>query len=174
MAAKQEAPSAAEIKWNEKAERFETEDKKAFLQYHLAQLGEGKTVMDMAHTFVPVSKRGMGLAAKLCDAAFAHAQSRSLPVIPTCSYISVCAAALSPFSSPSDSTFLLRVFLFSVLFFHDRLVLIGGFVAGKIILKCLINLSFACFFCHFLQDTYLPKNPAWNSLIYKDEPKSSM
>lgn len=93
MATKEEAPSAAEIKWNEKAERFETEDKKAFLQYHLAQIGDGKTVMDMAHTFVPPSKRGMGLAAKLCDAAFAHAQSRSLPVIPTCSYISVCVAA---------------------------------------------------------------------------------
>ncbi|KAF3337698.1 acetyltransferase [Carex littledalei] len=111
MAGKEEEASRAEIKWNEKAERFETDDREAFLQYHLVQIGEGKTAMDMAHTFVPRSKRGMGLAAKLCDAAFVHARSLSLPVIPTCSYIS---------------------------------------------------------------DTYLPKNPAWSSLVYKEELKSSM
>ncbi|KAJ3700389.1 hypothetical protein LUZ61_004094 [Rhynchospora tenuis] len=114
MAGKEVETSAekkAEIKWNEETERFETEDKEAYLQYHLLQIGEGKTAIDMVHTFVPRSKRGMGLAAKLCDAAFAHAQSRELAVIPTCSYIS---------------------------------------------------------------DTYLPKNPTWSSLVYKDEPKSSM
>ncbi|KAJ1696327.1 hypothetical protein LUZ63_004839 [Rhynchospora breviuscula] len=100
-----------EIKWNEETERFETEDKEAYLQYHLLQIADAKTAMDTVHTFVPRSKRGMGLAAKLCDAAFHHARSHDLAVIPTCSYIS---------------------------------------------------------------DTYLPKNPTWNSLVYKDEPKSSI
>ncbi|KAJ1271037.1 hypothetical protein BS78_06G098200 [Paspalum vaginatum] len=34
--------------------------------------------MDMVHTYVPQSKRGQGLAARLCDAAFAHARSRGM------------------------------------------------------------------------------------------------
>ncbi|KAJ3675180.1 hypothetical protein LUZ60_004222 [Juncus effusus] len=102
-----------EIKLNEKASKFETEDKEAYLQYRLVGVGEdGKTTcMDMVHTFVPRTKRGMGLAAKLCDAAFHYAESRALSVIPTCSYIS---------------------------------------------------------------DTYLPKNPKWSSIVYKDQPKSSI
>lgn len=85
------APPPA-IFWNEKEERFETEDKQAFLQYHLRDVSvdnSTKTVMDMVHTFVPRSKRGMGLAAILCSAAFDHAQRHSMVVIPTCSYISV-------------------------------------------------------------------------------------
>ncbi|CAO2035051.1 unnamed protein product [Urochloa humidicola] len=45
-------------------------------------------VMDMVHTYVPRSKRGQGLAARLCDAAFAHARSHGMRVVPTCSYIS--------------------------------------------------------------------------------------
>jgi hypothetical protein len=53
--------------------------------------------MDMVHTYVPGSKRGLGLAARLCDAAFAHARSHGMRVIPTCSYISVTS---SPLSSP--------------------------------------------------------------------------
>ncbi|CAL9094661.1 unnamed protein product [Musa acuminata var. zebrina] len=117
------------IVWNKERERFETEDKEAFLQYHLRDVGlvaapanssdnpeqekrkGAAVVMDMVHTYVPRSKRGMGLAALLCDAAFAHAQCHSMLVIPTCSYIS---------------------------------------------------------------DTYLPRNPAWNSLVCNGEPKSSM
>ncbi|KAL8196165.1 hypothetical protein R6Q57_025165 [Mikania cordata] len=66
--------------------RFETEDKKAYLQY---ELRNGGKVMDIIHTFVPSSKRGLGLASHLSVAAFNHAQSNSLLVIPTCSYISV-------------------------------------------------------------------------------------
>ncbi|KAJ6834419.1 acetyltransferase-like [Iris pallida] len=89
-------PAAPVIVWNEKEGKFETEDKEAFLQYYLRELvvahGEGKkkkrTVMDMAHTFVPRSKRGLGLAAHLTVAAFNHAQAHSMLVIPTCSYIS--------------------------------------------------------------------------------------
>ncbi|XP_073003556.1 acetyltransferase At1g77540-like [Typha latifolia] len=82
------------IVWNEKDERFETEDKEAFLQYRFREVGPGvdpsakKTVMDMVHTYVPRSKRGLGLAAHLCSAAFDHARRHSVLVIPTCSYIS--------------------------------------------------------------------------------------
>ncbi|KAJ0973260.1 hypothetical protein J5N97_021219 [Dioscorea zingiberensis] len=106
------APPA--IVWNEKERRFETEDKEAFLQYHLRDVtveNSRKTVMDMVHTFVPRSKRGMGLASLLCSAAFDHAQRHSLIVIPTCSYIS---------------------------------------------------------------DTFLPRHPAWKSIVYDEYPKSCM
>jgi len=46
-------------------------------------------VMDMVHTYVPQSKCGQGLAARFCDAAFAHARARGMRVLPTCSYITV-------------------------------------------------------------------------------------
>jgi hypothetical protein len=52
--------------------------------------------MDMV-TYVPGSKHGLGLAARLCAAAFAHARSHGMRVIPTCSYISVTS---SPLFSP--------------------------------------------------------------------------
>ncbi|WVZ85674.1 hypothetical protein U9M48_032569 [Paspalum notatum var. saurae] len=83
-------PETEGIVWTEVKGRFETPDGEAFLQYHL--IGDGGAgdgaVMDMVHTYVPRSKRGQGLAARLCDAAFAHARSRGMRVLPTCSYIS--------------------------------------------------------------------------------------
>lgn len=143
MAGKEEeasqSPAPAEIKWNEKAERFETEDREAYLQYHLVQIGEGKkTAMDMAHTFVPRSKRGMGLAAKLCDAAFAHAQIHSLPVIPTCSYISVRITLFF---------FCFCCFCFSW-FWFDLLVHLSCTCTSSP-LKCLIDLTFSFVFVNF-------------------------
>ncbi|KAJ0802902.1 putative acyl-CoA N-acyltransferase [Helianthus annuus] len=80
------ATEAPKIVWNERDKRFETEDKKAYLEY---ELRNGGKVMDIIHTFVPSSKRGLGLASHLSVAAFNHAQSNKLSVIPTCSYISV-------------------------------------------------------------------------------------
>lgn len=77
---------APKIIWNEAQQRFETEDKKAYLQYVIKNGGK---IMDMIHTFVPSSKRGLGLASHLCVAAFNHANAHSLSVIPSCSYISV-------------------------------------------------------------------------------------
>ncbi|GAB4844171.1 hypothetical protein Ancab_037537 [Ancistrocladus abbreviatus] len=97
------ATEAPKIVWNESHQRFETEDRKAYLQYAMRER-DGKQAMDIVHTFVPPSKRGLGLASHLCVAAFNHAQSRSISVIPTCSYVS---------------------------------------------------------------DTFLPRNPSWNSLIYQ-------
>ncbi|PON85069.1 Acetylglutamate kinase argB [Trema orientale] len=96
------------IVWNEAGRRFETDDKKAYLEYVVREDGK---VMDLVHTFVPPSKRGLGLASHLTLAAFNHAKSRSLSVIPTCSYIS---------------------------------------------------------------DTFLPRNPTWNSLLYSEDIKSSI
>jgi len=55
----------------------------AVLQYVL----RGK-VMDMTHTYVPVSHRGQGLADKLTKAGFEYAREHGLTVIPTCPYIS--------------------------------------------------------------------------------------
>nr|CAB3487067.1 unnamed protein product [Digitaria exilis] len=77
-------PETEGIVWREDAGRFETPDGEAFLQYRLPS----PAVMDMVHTYVPRSKRGQGLAARLCDAAFAHARGRGMRVVPTCSYIS--------------------------------------------------------------------------------------
>ncbi|XP_043719954.1 acetyltransferase At1g77540-like [Telopea speciosissima] len=81
-----EAPSVTPmILWNESQQKFETEDKKAYLQY---ELRNGGKVMDIVHTFVPSSKRGLGLASHLCVSAFNHAKANSMSVIPTCSYVS--------------------------------------------------------------------------------------
>ncbi|PIN16173.1 hypothetical protein CDL12_11185 [Handroanthus impetiginosus] len=97
------------IVWNEKERKFETEDKKAYLVYEVR--GNDGKVMDITHTYVPPSKRGLGLASHLCVAAFSHAQNHSLSIIPSCSYVS---------------------------------------------------------------DTFLPRNPTWKSLLYKEDVKSSM
>ncbi|XP_062098509.1 acetyltransferase At1g77540-like isoform X1 [Humulus lupulus] len=112
------------IVWNEAQRRFETEDKKAYLEYVVRERereedGKGKVVMELLHTFVPPSKRGLGLASHLCVAAFNHAKSRSLAIIPTCTYISVSISSL----------------LFST-------------------------------------DTFLPRNPSWNSLVYLEDIKA--
>ncbi|XP_039156082.1 acetyltransferase At1g77540-like [Eucalyptus grandis] len=72
--------------WNQPQQRFETEDKKAYLRYALR---DGGRVMDIVHTFVPPSKRGLGLASHLCVSAFRHAKTNSMSVVPTCSYVSV-------------------------------------------------------------------------------------
>lgn len=77
---------ATKIVWNSRQNKFETEDKEAYLVY---ELRNGGKVIDILHTFVPPSKRGLGLASHLCVSAFDHAQSHSLSVIPSCSYVSV-------------------------------------------------------------------------------------
>lgn len=74
------------IVWNAGKHRFETEDHEAFIDYKLRYDGKA---MDLVHTYVPSSKRGLGLASLLCVAAFEHASSHSLSVIPSCSYVSV-------------------------------------------------------------------------------------
>ncbi|XP_062024342.1 acetyltransferase At1g77540-like [Rosa rugosa] len=80
------AGSAPKIVWNEAKQRFESEDQKAYIDYVLREKGK---VMDLVHTYVPSSKRGLGLASHLCVAAFNHAKANSMSVIPTCSYVSV-------------------------------------------------------------------------------------
>lgn len=77
---------ATKILWKEKDGRFQTEDGKAYVQYVVR---EGGRVMDIVHTFVPSTKRGLGIASLLCTSAFAHARTHSMSVIPTCSYVSV-------------------------------------------------------------------------------------
>ena len=78
-------PETESIVWSEDAGRFQTPDGEAFLEYRVPS----PAVMDMVHTYVPRSKRGQGLAARFCDAAFAHARARGMRVLPTCSYITV-------------------------------------------------------------------------------------
>ncbi|KAF8762562.1 hypothetical protein HU200_009337 [Digitaria exilis] len=95
------APETESVVWREDAGRFETPDGEAFLQYRLPS----PAAMDMVHTYVPRSKRGQGLAARLCDAAFAHARGRGMRVVPTCSYISVRDQTPSSPLLPSASCF---------------------------------------------------------------------
>ena len=59
----------------------------AHIDYVLSERG-GIKCMDLVHTFVPPSGRGLGLAGKLCDAAFEYATANSYRVIPSCTYIS--------------------------------------------------------------------------------------
>lgn len=80
------AKEVPKIVWNEGQHKLETADKKAYVQYVLRDNGK---VMDLVHTYVPSSMRGQGMASHLCVAAFNHAKSHSLSVIPTCSYVSV-------------------------------------------------------------------------------------
>ncbi|XP_010416699.1 PREDICTED: acetyltransferase At1g77540 isoform X2 [Camelina sativa] len=87
-AATSEAKMATEtpkIVWNEGKRRFETEDHEAYIEYKMRNNGK---VMDLVHTYVPSSKRGLGLASHLCVAAFEHASSHSISVVPSCSYVS--------------------------------------------------------------------------------------
>lgn len=108
-AAEAEAPK---IVWNENQRRFETEDKEAYIEYVLRNDGK---VMDLVHTYVPRSKRGLGMASHLCVAALNHAKSHSISIVPTCSYVSA-----SPLFSSIFSFFFLGLFnfcsLWSVLF----------------------------------------------------------
>lgn len=90
------------IVWNESKRRFETEDKEAYVEYVVRENGK---VMDLVHTYVPSSKRGLGLASHLCGAAFNHAKSHSMSIIPTCSYVSV-SFFFSLFSFPGLFSFL--------------------------------------------------------------------
>ena len=58
-----------------------------------AEVGEltyaaSRTQLDLQHTFVAPSGRGLGVGARLADAACAHAKSQSLAVLASCSYIS--------------------------------------------------------------------------------------
>ncbi|KAL5776885.1 hypothetical protein ACOSP7_009811 [Xanthoceras sorbifolium] len=104
------AKDAPKIVWNKSKRRFETEDKEAYIEYVVRENGK-VMVMDLVHTYVPTSKRGLGLASHLCVAAFNHAKSQSMSIIPTCSYVS---------------------------------------------------------------DTFLPRNPYWNSLVYSEDLKSNI
>ncbi|EME32819.1 uncharacterized protein Gasu_01780 [Galdieria sulphuraria] len=56
----------------------------AFLEYRYL----GTNLIDFYHTFVPPEGRGTGVAAKLCDEAFAFARSTNAKVKPSCSYVS--------------------------------------------------------------------------------------
>lgn len=80
------AADAPKIVWNKGKQRFETEDHEAFIEYRMRNNGK---VMDLVHTYVPSSKRGLGLASLLCVAAFEHASSHYISVFPSCSYVSV-------------------------------------------------------------------------------------
>lgn len=44
-------------------------------------------ILDIHHTFVPESMRGKGIAEKLAQAAFEHAEKNGLKIIATCPYI---------------------------------------------------------------------------------------
>ena len=55
----------------------------AVLQYRRQE-----QALDLYHTEVPPAFRGRGIAEQLCRAAFEHAKTNGLRVIPSCPYIS--------------------------------------------------------------------------------------
>mgnify|MGYP002775730856 FL=1 len=83
-------PPPPPVLWDPSKKRFSTSDGLAYLQYTLRSVKKDEKAMDLVHTFVPSSKRGTGIAAHLCEAAFQHAKEHGFSVIPTCSYVSVC------------------------------------------------------------------------------------
>ncbi|KAL4183521.1 hypothetical protein AMTRI_Chr11g98670 [Amborella trichopoda] len=124
----------SKIVWNEAEKRFESEDKKAFIQYHLRNSGK---VMDIVHTYVPSSKRGQGLASHLCISAFNHAKLHSMSVIPTCSYVS-----------------------------HDLYLLLGDLsICKEMMWKNVAK---------YLRETFLVRNPSWNTVVNPEYLKSSI
>lgn len=62
---------------------IELEGVRASLNY----MDLGSRTLDFYRTFVPVSLRGKGLAAKLAEQALDYARQRGYRVIPSCSYI---------------------------------------------------------------------------------------
>ena len=76
-------PSIA-IVHNAGASRFET---RAGGELSVADYELIDGVMWMTHTGVPSSLRGQGVAARLVEAALAHARAQGLKVRPSCSYV---------------------------------------------------------------------------------------
>lgn len=114
MAAAGADEGSNKITWNEKDQKFETSDKQAYLSYVIREDGK---VIDIVHTFVPSSKRGLGLAAHLVVAAFNHAKDHSLSVIPTCSYVSVISPFCIQLVTCSSSIFSIEFCIKNCVFF---------------------------------------------------------
>eukprot|EP00695_Tsukubamonas_globosa_P003496 TRINITY_DN662_c0_g1_i1.p1 TRINITY_DN662_c0_g1~~TRINITY_DN662_c0_g1_i1.p1 ORF type:complete len:132 (-),score=24.54 TRINITY_DN662_c0_g1_i1:46-441(-) len=72
----------------------------AILEYNLDSKAN---TIDLYHTFVPGSFRGLGIAERLCDAAFDYAKEKDLKVIPTCSYVSETYLKRKPEKQPQVS-----------------------------------------------------------------------
>jgi predicted GNAT family acetyltransferase len=77
-----------EVVHNVAAQRFEArvDGQLAVADYRLAD-----GVMAMVHTEVPVALEGRGIASRLVQAAFDHAQAQGLKIRPLCSYVAVWA-----------------------------------------------------------------------------------
>ena len=73
----------AEIKHNEKAHRFESENN-GLLSVLVYKIVPGRMLFQ--HTEVPPSLEGRGLAAKLTRVALEYARKEKLQVVPACSY----------------------------------------------------------------------------------------
>ncbi len=77
-----------EVKHNATARRFEAvvDNLLARCDYRM----HGNTMM-LVHTEVPPQLEGRGVASKLVRAAFDHAKSSGMDVLPVCSYVSAWA-----------------------------------------------------------------------------------
>ena len=73
----------AEIRHNEKAHRFESENH-GLLSVLVYKIVPGRMLIQ--HTEVPASLEGRGLAAKLTRVALEYARKEKLQVVPACSY----------------------------------------------------------------------------------------
>lgn len=60
----------------------------ATLEYQLVKRN-GRTALNLTHTYVPLNFRGRGIAAKLVRFACAYARHNNFNIIPTCTYIPV-------------------------------------------------------------------------------------
>ena len=76
--------SALTVVHNPSASRFET---RADGQLCVADYQLAGQVMTMHHTYVPPALEGHGIAARMVEAALAHARQDGLRVRPSCSYV---------------------------------------------------------------------------------------
>ncbi len=74
-----------DIVHDQPGQRFlaQTEKGTAILAYDRPADG----VMDIYSTFVPLAARGRGIAARLVEAAVAHARAQGYRIVPSCSYV---------------------------------------------------------------------------------------
>lgn len=79
------AKPAVMVQHNPEANRFETvvNGQLSFTTYRM----EGRGIMAMTHTEVPLSLRRRGVAGELVRAAVEHARRHGLRIAPYCSYV---------------------------------------------------------------------------------------
>ena len=74
-----------QVEHNREAHRFYVELPGGRAELAYDELSDG--ILDLYSTYVPPAARGQGLAARLVEAAMAHARAEGLRIVPSCWYV---------------------------------------------------------------------------------------